>query len=202
MKKPYVIAVAGVSGSGKTTFSNVLAEALGLKLFGFDDFFFRFPQNNPVEAEKIVGVPFDKFDLLGYTKQVFQNIDVATQYANAAWEYAKQVLDKELPKWAGDAKAVILDFAGMDKEFFKQADLKIFVQADENLRVEKMMAREAEMGRFSQKEASILNEMSIERNSHLLGLQDILIGNDYQGLDYFKRESKKIAEILSSKGII
>jgi len=203
MKKPYVIAVAGISGSGKTTFSNVLAEVLGIKPFIFDDLFFRFAHHNPVAAEEIVGIPFDKLDLFNYTKQIFRNIDVATRFANAAWEHTKQILYKELPRWEEDAKAVIFDFAGMDREFYERADLKIFVQAcDSSLRVEKMIERETQMGRFSQEEALLLNEMSIERNKDLLGLQDILIVNNYQGLDHFKQESNRIAKILSGKGII
>jgi len=39
LKKPYIIAISGFGGSGKSTFANLLASEIDAPIIGVDDFF-------------------------------------------------------------------------------------------------------------------------------------------------------------------
>jgi len=39
LKKPFIVAISGFGGSGKTTFANLLASEIHARIIGVDDFF-------------------------------------------------------------------------------------------------------------------------------------------------------------------
>lgn len=194
MKKPFIIAVAGPVGAGKTTFSGILAKRLGAKHYAADEPFFYFVKHDPIATEQITGVPVGDMTSTEYlTKHLLKDTDTLYRYTVAAWEYVKQVFATELAKYP----IVIVDFWAIDKEFYESADLRILIKSsDDEARLLKYQIRESESKRNTPAQCVLVTECAAKLVNALWGLQDILIINSYDGLDLFEQEAERIAKAL------
>ena len=126
MSKPFIIGIAGGSGSGKTTFCKTLFEAFGeddVKVFCMDDYF------KPVEQ-----MPPSKSPITGkiYANQADFNHPDAVD-----WSRLKEDL------FVAKEKIIILEglFALADDDIYHKLDLKIYIDCQSDERIVRKLKR-------------------------------------------------------------
>jgi uridine kinase len=151
MNKPYIIGVAGGSGSGKTFFLNCFLEHFAVdevSLVSQDDYYFPVAHNMTKEENKLYN-----FDLPATIDQQHFENDIEKLVAG------ESILKKEytfnnpdiIPKMMEIKPAPILVVEGLFIFHFKKIaellDLKIFIEADDHIALDRRVRRDfAERG--------------------------------------------------------
>ena len=172
MKKPFVIAIAGCSGSGKSTFSNMLLEDLKdykVELLATDRYFNR---PLPKMISPLSGLEYDDFNCPG-------SLNFDAYYADA-----KALCSRE------DLDIVILE--GLTVLYFEELrqleDLKIFMDLDPEIRMYRRLVRNMKAGRGTMEEIAdfYLNSAKYSETKYFIPTKmkaDIVLnGHNYQGV--------------------
>ena len=170
MSKPYVVAIAGCSGSGKSTFTNLLKEDLKdlkVEVLGTDKFF-----NCPLPKmiSPLSGLEYDDY-----------NCPESLNFP-AYLEAVKELVSRE------DLDVVILE--GLTVLYFPELreleDLKIYMDLDPEIRMYRRIVRNMAAGRGSMEEIAdfYLNSAKYSETKYFLPTKlqaDIVLnGHNYQ----------------------
>lgn len=170
MSKPYVVAIAGCSGSGKSTFTNLLKEDLKdlkVEVLGTDKFFNR---PLPKMISPLSGLEYDDY-----------NCPKSLNFP-AYLEAVKELVSRE------DLDVVILE--GLTVLYFPELreleDLKIYMDLDPEIRMYRRIVRNMAAGRGSMEEIAdfYLNSAKYSETKYFLPTKlqaDIVLnGHNYQ----------------------
>ena len=170
MSKPYVVAIAGCSGSGKSTFTNLLKEDLKdlkVEVLGTDKFFNR---PLPKMISPLSGLEYDDY-----------NCPESLNFP-AYLEAVKELVSRE------DLDVVILE--GLTVLYFLELreleDLKIYMDLDPEIRMYRRIVRNMAAGRGSMEEIAdfYLNSAKYSETKYFLPTKlqaDIVLnGHNYQ----------------------
>lgn len=90
LTKTIIVAIEGLSGTGKTTATNFIAQKLhGNPIYG-DEYLFQFMQYSPVKIENIFGHPIDNMDPREYFMKYIQTPQQYSTLLLGAKEYVHQ----------------------------------------------------------------------------------------------------------------
>lgn len=170
MSKPYVIAIAGCSGSGKSTFTEVLQKDfsdLRVEVLGTDKYFNR---PLPKMISPLSNLEYDDF-----------NCPESLNF-EAYYEDVKKLVERE------DLDVVILE--GLTVLYFKELreleDLKIFMDLDPEIRMYRRIVRNIARGRGTMEEIAdfYLNSAKYSETKYFIPTKlqaDIVLnGHNYQ----------------------
>lgn len=201
--KPYIIGVAGGSGSGKSTFTNRIKEEFGdrVAVLYHDNYYKR---QDDVPFEERVKVNYDHPDSL--------ETDLLTEHLEAlkrgesifspVYDFSKHNRSDE--KLIIEPKAVILVEGILlfnDESLRNLCDLKIYVEADADERILRRIIRDTEE-RGRDIKGIISQYLTTVKPMHYLyveptkSLADIVINSGMNDIA-FELVSRKISEILS-----
>ncbi len=201
--KPYIIGVAGGSGSGKSTFTNRIKEEFGdsVAVLYHDNYYKR---QDDVPFEERVKVNYDHPDSL--------ETDLLTEHLEAlkrgesvfspVYDFSKHNRSDE--KLIIEPKAVILVEGILlfnDENLRNLCDLKIYVEADADERILRRIIRDTEE-RGRDIKGIISQYLTTVKPMHYLyveptkSLADIVINSGMNDIA-FELVSRKISEILS-----
>lgn len=146
-RKPYIIGITGGSGSGKTTFIEHLElrfDKSHLCVVSQDDYYF--PRENQLIDENGI----TNFDLLESIDidQLYQDVQKLCQgesIERLEYTFNNENKTPQVKKF-NPAKVLVVEgiFAFNHKALFDLMDLKLFVHADDNLKVIRRIKRDAE----------------------------------------------------------
>lgn len=203
--KPYIIGVAGGSGSGKSTFTNRIKEKFGesVAVLYHDNYYKR--QDN---------VPFEERVKVNYDHPASLETDLLTEHLEAlksgesiespVYDFSKHNRSNE--KIIIEPKAVIIVEGILlfnDESLRKLCDLKIYVEADADERILRRIIRDTEE-RGRDIKGIISQYLTTVKPMHYLyveptkSLADIVINSGMNDIA-FELVSRKISEILEAK---
>ncbi len=203
--KPYIIGVAGGSGSGKSTFTNRIKEKFGesVAVLYHDNYYKR--QDN---------VPFEERVKVNYDHPASLETDLLTEHLEAlkrgesiespVYDFSKHNRSNE--KIIIEPKAVIIVEGILlfnDERLRELCDLKIYVEADADERILRRIIRDTEE-RGRDIKGIISQYLTTVKPMHYLyveptkSLADIVINSGMNDIA-FELVSRKISEILEAK---
>ncbi len=203
--KPYIIGVAGGSGSGKSTFTNRIKEKFGesVAVLYHDNYYKR--QDN---------VPFEERVKVNYDHPASLETDLLTEHLEAlkrgesiespVYDFSKHNRSNE--KIIIEPKAVIIVEGILlfnDERLRELCDLKIYVEADADERILRRIIRDTEE-RGRDIKGIISQYLTTVKPMHYLyveptkSLADIVINSGMNDIA-FELVSRKISEILGEK---
>lgn len=203
--KPYIIGVAGGSGSGKSTFTNRIKEKFGesVAVLYHDNYYKR--QDN---------VPFEERVKVNYDHPASLETDLLTEHLEAlkrgesiespVYDFSKHNRSNE--KNIIEPKAVIIVEGILlfnDERLRELCDLKIYVEADADERILRRIIRDTEE-RGRDIKGIISQYLTTVKPMHYLyveptkSLADIVINSGMNDIA-FELVSRKISEILGEK---
>ena len=203
--KPYIIGVAGGSGSGKSTFTNRIKEKFGesVAVLYHDNYYKR--QDN---------VPFEERVKVNYDHPASLETDLLTEHLEAlkrgesiespVYDFSKHNRSNE--KNIIEPKAVIIVEGILlfnDENLRELCDLKIYVEADADERILRRIIRDTEE-RGRDIKGIISQYLTTVKPMHYLyveptkSLADIVINSGMNDIA-FELVSRKISEILGEK---
>lgn len=144
--KPYVIAIDGMSGSGKSTFAALLQEIFpDSNLFHMDDYFLRPEQRTEERLSEVGGnVDYERF-----YDEIVSNLDNCDGFSYRKYDCCTQALgDFEYLPWK---PLVIIEGSYSHHPYFKDAyDLRVFLEVTPDEQRERILKRNGEfmLGRF------------------------------------------------------
>ena len=147
MNNPFMVAVSGGSGSGKTTFVNALADKLGtssLLILSLDDYY---RDLSHLKAEERSRVNFDdpKAIELELLKNQVETLRRGESVSKPLYDFATHTrrAESQLVEPAG---LIVLDgiFSLCYPELYALLDLKIFIDVDPDIRVVRRIGRDME----------------------------------------------------------
>ncbi len=208
MNKPYIIGIAGGSGSGKTFFLKCFLEhftADEICLVSQDDYYFPVAHNMTAEENKLYN-----FDLPGtidhehFEQDIESLINHQTIYKK---EYTFNNPDAA-PKTLEIKPAPILIVEGLFILYFKQIaqqlDLKIFIDADESIALQRRLKRDFKERGYSHDDVMYkwIHHVKPAYQEYLLPYRhqcDQVIINNTQIADDIIRITDQISEELREK---
>lgn len=203
--KPYIIGVAGGSGSGKSTFTNRIKEKFGdsVAVLYHDNYYKR--QDD---------VPFEERVKVNYDHPASLETDLLTKHLEAlkrgesiespVYDFSKHNRSNE--KIVVEPKAVIIVEGILlfnDERLRELCDLKIYVEADADERILRRIIRDTEE-RGRDIKGIISQYLTTVKPMHYLyveptkSLADIVINSGMNDIA-FELVSRKISEILEAK---
>ncbi len=202
--KPYIIGVAGGSGSGKSTFTNRIKEKFGdsVAVLYHDNYYKR---QDDVPFEERVKVNYDHPDSLE-TDLLTEHLEALKRGENVfspVYDFSKHNRSDE--KLIIEPKAVILVEGILlfnDENLRNLCDLKIYVEADADERILRRIIRDTEE-RGRDIKGIISQYLTTVKPMHYLyveptkSLADIVINSGMNDIA-FELVSRKISEILSA----
>lgn len=203
--KPYIIGVAGGSGSGKSTFTNRIKEKFG------DDVAVLYHDNYYKRQDD---VPFEERVKVNYDHPASLETDLLTKHLEAlkrgesiespVYDFSKHNRSNE--KIVVEPKAVIIVEGILlfnDERLRELCDLKIYVEADADERILRRIIRDTEE-RGRDIKGIISQYLTTVKPMHYLyveptkSLADIVINSGMNDIA-FELVSRKISEILEAK---
>lgn len=174
-----IIGITGKSGSGKSTLANLLSQELKCDYIDIDKIGHKATKEpNIVKklctifGEEILGENRQQIDRKKLGNIVFsskEKMDILTQIT---WGYMQEELDAILRK---KPKIILLEWAllPIDKKYWEKCDIKILLQAKDELRKNKVMERDQIAEEyFLKREANSMDYSNFEF--------DFIFENDYQ----------------------
>lgn len=151
MSQPFLIAVSGGSGSGKTTFVNHLVkelEAVSPVVISLDDYYRDLSSMPPEERDK---VNFDHPDALerDLLHEQASLLRAGLTIDKPIYDFASHTRKTEIEK-VQPAKVIIFDgiFALCYSELIRLMDLKLYIDVDPDIRIVRRIGRDmSERGR-------------------------------------------------------
>ena len=181
-----VICVTGQSGSGKSTLAKHLSNLNGYKYIDVDSIVHRM-YNNKIIMQKYVDTFGDsilvngKVDRKEVAKIALRTKSGFDKINNITWDYIENKIDEKIKKYGN----VVLDYKFLPlTKYFNDKNIKILVVADENLRTQKIIARD----KITKKELSLREKHSPDFKKYKY---DYIINNDYS--EKFKKNILKIS---------
>jgi len=171
-----IIYVTGKSGSGKSTFSKLLANKLNYKYIDVDDIGHRVYEYPEImeKAYELFGMQINddngKFNRKKLGQIVFseRHSDRVKAFSDLTWEYMKKVLDSEIV----DNSVIDWILLPHTKYWSKNAVRILIKPQDEELRLEKLMKRD----NITKEYVKLRDNASIEYNENEF---DFVFTNDY-----------------------
>ena len=171
-----IIYVTGKSGSGKSTFSKLLANKLNYKYIDVDDIGHRVYEYPEImeKAYELFGMQINddngKFNRKKLGQIVFseRHSDRVKAFSDLTWEYMKKVLDSEIV----DNSVIDWILLPHTKYWSKNAVRILIKPQDEELRLEKLMKRD----NITKEYVKLRDNASIEYNENEF---DFVFINDY-----------------------
>lgn len=171
-----IIYVTGKSGSGKSTFSKLLAKELGYKYIDVDDIGHKVYES-PDIMEKVyqlfgtdINDEFGKFDRKKLGQIVFseRHSERVKAFNDLTWEYMKKMLDDKI------VDNSVVDWILLpNTKYWANKALRILVKPqDEDARFKKIMSRD----NITEKYVKLRDKASIEYNEKEF---DFVFENDY-----------------------
>ena len=171
-----IIYVTGKSGSGKSTFSKLLADKLNYKYIDVDDIGHRVYEYPEImeKAYELFGMQINddngKFNRKKLGQIVFseRHSDRVKEFSDLTWEYMKKVLDNEM------VNNSVVDWILLPHtKYWAKNAVKILIKPqDEELRLEKLMERD----NITKEYVKLRDNASIEYNENEF---DFVFTNDY-----------------------
>ncbi len=142
-KERVIIAIDGMSASGKTTFARDLGNAYTAEIIQMDDFFLQDHQRTESRLAEIGGnVDYERF-----MNQVIANLIQKDAFAYEAYDCRKKTMSEKY--FANDHQVVIVEGAySLRRDFRFIYDLKILFQIDEKKQRERVLKRNRSMYRM------------------------------------------------------
>ena len=142
-----IIGISGKSGSGKTYIANELAKYFIAKIISFDEISHEAMETdkfiNTIKNLKILDV-FDKNGKILRKKLgeiAFSNPEILDLINKTAEEIMVKIIDEKLKSL--NSKNIIFEYALLTKmKYFDMCDVKILVDADENILKERILTRD------------------------------------------------------------
>lgn len=171
-----IIYITGKSGSGKSTFSKLLAKELGYKYIDVDDIGHKVYES-PDIMEKVyqlfgtdINDEFGKFDRKKLGQIVFseRHSERVKAFNDLTWEYMKKMLDDKI------VDNSVVDWILLpNTKYWSNRALRILVKPqDEDARFKKIMSRD----NITEKYVKLRDKASIEYNEKEF---DFVFENDY-----------------------
>lgn len=183
---PFVIGVAGGSGSGKTTIANAIADSLGPEqaILIAHDAYYRDLSDRPFEER--VTVNFDHPDSLETELLAAQLAELRLGHAieRPVYDFAEHVRQAQSVTVEPAPVLIVEGILVLAEQSLRDAmDIRIFVDTDSDLRLERRLRRDvADRGRSA---ASVLDQyMTTVRPMHL----------------QFVEPSKRFADVIIPEG--
>ena len=133
-KTPYIIGVAGGSGSGKSFISSMIQKQFNCVVLKIDDYYKRKTRINNKDIPQALN--------LDLVKQHLIKIHMGQEIIKPVYTFA---LDKDYFETLQPEKIIILDgLFALNEKFINQLDLKIFLDASEEIRFERRLKRDME----------------------------------------------------------
>ena len=131
-KTPFIIGVAGGSGSGKSFIAQNIAKEFQALLIKMDDYYIRDPKITNKDAPNALN--------LKLLKQNLSDLHKRKEIEKPVYTFRLHKDHKEIIK---PSKIIILEgLFALNSIFINQIDLKIFVDADEKIRFERRLERD------------------------------------------------------------
>lgn len=142
-----IIGISGKSGSGKTYVANELAKQFNAIVISFDEI-----SHKAIETDKFINTIKNRNDLDVFDKNgkilrkklgeiAFSNSDVLDLINKTAEEIMVEMIDEKLKSL--NSKNIIFEYALLTKmKYFNMCDVKILVDADENILKERILTRD------------------------------------------------------------
>lgn len=138
-KRPFLIAIDGGCGSGKTTLGNYLTEKLDCSLFHMDDFFLQ-PQQRTTER---LAAPGGNVDYERFQREVLEHINDLTGVTHQIYDCSKGTLADIVTVPYHDI--VIVEGVYSQHPYFKNCyDLRIFLEISSEEQKQRILTRNKE----------------------------------------------------------
>ncbi|MBQ3494557.1 MAG: dephospho-CoA kinase [Clostridia bacterium] len=193
-----IIFITGKSGSGKSTFSKLLANQLNYKYIDVDAIghkIYEFPEVME-KAYRLFGTNINdnlgKFDRKKLGQIVFseRHSERVKAFSDLTWEYMKKLIDEEM------VDNCVVDWILLPHtKYWKYSALKILIlPQDENLRLKKLMTRD----NITEEYVKLRDKASIEYNQNEF---DFVFINDYNE-QKFKANIEKVVSYVNSATLL
>lgn len=141
-----VIGVTGKSGSGKSTFSNMLAQKLNARVINIDEIGHEALVQPEIikELVKCFGYNIKDDDKINRKKLgaiVFSNQQAMKELTNLTWPYIKKTVEDIIKKSDTD---IILEWLLLPNTYlWEKCDIKILIEANQDIRKKKVLERDS-----------------------------------------------------------
>mgnify|MGYP000880625050 CR=1 FL=1 len=163
------IAIDGMSGSGKTTFSNILRKLHDSNVFHMDDFFLR-PELITKERLNEIG---GNVDYLRFKQEVIKGILSNEQFTYQIYDCKSQTL-KDSTTIQPKKINIIEGVYSMHPTLIDYYDLKLFMYTDDKTQSKRLLKRSGPLlykrfiNEWIPKESQYFNEMKIKEQSDIV----------------------------------
>ena len=199
---PFVIGITGGSGSGKTSFARKLKEILEpyASLIALDNYYLPI-DNQPVDKN---GRPnFDLPESLNLNKFNFDLEELLKGNNITIKEYTFNVVNVPSVTLEIESKPIIIVeglFIFHTKELYRKYDLKLFIEVDEEIRLQRRLVRDIKLRGYKEEDVLYCQENHVlpTYNMHISSLKnkvDMIILNNKN----FNVSADIIADYLKSK---
>ncbi len=135
-----LVGIDGGGGAGKTTFANQLAKVLNASIVRLDDFYKAKKDRSDEKQNSDINVDFD-WDRI--EKEIFIPIRNNTSVTYSFYDWSKDTITHQV-QVPDDLPIIIEGGYSLQPKFFNDYDFTVFVEAPEDLRLQRALARDGE----------------------------------------------------------